>query len=380
MSLLLAGLWLAAPAHAEETTDLSPALVTVKKPKWDPKGKAIDPFGRGDAKRKKEEWEPAIGLLLQSLDAQPGCGKCLNSLSIALNGADRHADAAQVGEMIVQMFPDRSEGPMRVSTAWLDARELEKSLTATSLYLENDLEKANPAMWLRRNTILLELGKVDEANRILDGASPDPLKEATVACLRIQLLAATDQPAEARELWATCETEEDPDLRRTSEGWLAMAEGDHELAARRLALSGGTDLARLQIAQQRLDEKSYDAALNLTTKLLEQTGWAWDVRLTRAQALHGLGRDDEALAELHAGPTADGWETTHARPTPDHVLLKPRGKEWPRTVAERSLALEIEILVARGEVDKAKALHDRAVTVHGDKPGFAAALATTAPG
>ncbi len=380
MSLLLAGLLLGADARAEAPADLSAALVPVKKAKWDPKGKAIDPFARGDAKRKKEEWEPATALLLESLEKQPGCGKCLNSLSLALNGDDRHADAAEVGEMITQLYPDRSDGPMRVSTAWLDARELEKSLTATSRFLEVELEKANPAMWLRRNTTLLELGRVDEANEILDGAAPEPLKDATVACLRIQLLAATDQPGEARELWATCETEEDPDLRRTAEGWLAMAEGDHDLAARRLALSGGDDMARLQIAQLRLEEKSYEAALNLTTKLLEKTGWAWDVRLTRAQALHGLGRDAEALAELHAGPTADGWEQAHTRLTPDHVLLKPRGREWPRTVAERSLALEIAILVKQGQTDQAKALHDRAVAVHGDKPAFAAALATTAPG
>jgi hypothetical protein len=234
-------------------------------------------------------------------------------------------------------------------------------------------------MWLRRNKILLELGRTDEANAILDAASPT-LKEPTIACLRIQLLAATDQPAAARELWSTCDEEEDPDLRRTSEGWLAMAEGDLDLAARRLALSGSDDFARLTIALQRLEEKAYAAAFNLTTKLLETTAWAWDVRLARAEALHGLGRDAEALAELRAGPTAPGWEQVHGHLTPDHVLLKPRGSEWPRTVAERSLALEMTILVAQGQTAEAKALRDRAVPVHGDRPSFAAALTPTAPG
>jgi tetratricopeptide (TPR) repeat protein len=379
MFVLLAGLWFGADARAEETADLSVALVTVKKPKWDPKGKAIDPFARGDTKRKKEEWDPAIALLLESLEKQPGCGKCLNSLSLALTGADRYAEGAQVGEMLTQLHPERSEGPMRVSTAWLEARELEKSLAATSRFLEFELEKANTTMWLRRNKILLELGRTDEANTILDSASPT-LKDATIACLRIQLLAATDQPAAARELWSTCDEEEDADLRRTSEGWLAMSEGDLDLAARRLALSGSDDFARLTIAELRNAEKAYEAAFNLTTKLLETTAWAWDVRLARAEALHGLGRDAEALAELRAGPTAPGWEQAHGKLTPDHVLLKPRGKEWPRTVAERSLALEIAILVGQGQTDEAKALKDKAAAVHGARPLFDAALAPTAPG
>jgi tetratricopeptide (TPR) repeat protein len=377
---LVVGFLLGTTAHADESADISKALVAVKSPKWDAKGKAIEPYAQGDAKRKKEEWGPAIDLLLASIDAQPGCGQCLNSLSMALTGARRYEDAAKVGEKIEALYPERKEGPLRVSTAWQEAREKEKSLEATERYLKLESEKADTDMWSRRNRTLLELGRVEDAEAALAKAPDAGVKESTVACLRIQLLAATDQAAAARALWTKCAEDEDVELRRASEGWLAMAEGDQELAAKRLVLAGSDDFARLTIAQMRLEAKQYEAALNLTTKVLEKNDWAWDAYLAKALALHGLGRDDEALAQLHLGPTADGWEQAHKKIDEDRVLLKPRGKEWPETVAEQSLALEIVILQAKGDTAGAKALYDKAVAVHGDRPILGAAMSVTPPG
>ena len=52
-------LWLALPfalpgttAHAQDGADIAPALVAPKKKvKWEAKGKAIEPYGLGNAKR-----------------------------------------------------------------------------------------------------------------------------------------------------------------------------------------------------------------------------------------------------------------------------------------------------------------------------------------
>jgi len=379
MSWLVVALLSGGVAHADEKADITPVLAPVKKPSWDAKGKAIGLYAQGDAKRKKEEWGPAIDFLIPALEAQPGCGQCLNSLSLALVGVHRYEDAAKVGETIEKLYPERKEGPLRVSTAWLEARELEKSLAATERFLAMEEQKSDTPMWTRRIRTLIDLGRIDDGHKALDEAPARGVKEATVACLRIQLLATTNQPGPARELWTKCSEEEDVDLRRASEGWLAMAEGDSELAAKRLILSGSDDPARLTIAMMRLDTQGWEAAYNLTTRLVEDNPWAWDARLARATALHELGKDNEALEQLHAGANADGWEQAQANPTMERVLLKPRGKEWPKSVAEQSLALEIRILNEKGDAAGAKALYDRAVAVHGEKPLLVAALAP-APG
>lgn len=376
--ILTCSLLLAGPALADDAgADLSAALEAPKKAKWDPKGKSMDPYGRGDAKRKKEEWGEAIQLLVESLDAQPGCGKCLNALSLALIGADRHDDAVKVGELLTTLYPDRDEGWKRISDAHTDAMHRVRAVEATTQVLDRD--KDNLSYWWRRNRLLLELGRTDEANTLLDGAKDAGIAEAAVACLRLQLRAANEDAAGARELWPTCDVDEaDLDLRRYSEGWLALAEGDTELAAKRLVMSGADDFARATIAWLRIDQGKHDAALNLCTKLLETQADAWDVQLAHALALNGLGKHDEALAALESKLMAPGWPEAHAAVKMENVVLQPNGQAWPKEVARRAAALAVAIRVAKGDVTGAKEVYDQAVKVHGETEDLKAALGDSA--
>ncbi|MEZ4236697.1 MAG: hypothetical protein R3F59_11190 [Myxococcota bacterium] len=350
----------ATPASAQDApaADISAALETPKKAKWDPKGKAIDPFGRGDAKRKQQAWDEAIPLLVESLDKQPGCGKCLNSLSRALTGAEQFDAAVQVAEQLTKLYPDRTEGLQRISDAWFEAGEARQAIDATSTYLAT--KKDDSAMWQRRNKLLLQLGAFDEANGLLDGAADAGLKEGDVACLRVQLLAGEGQPEEARGQWETCDKTEDLELKRYSEGWLALAEGDQELAAKRLTMAGADDFARVTIAYLRLDQDKSEMAFNMLAKL-ERGDWA-DAHLARAEALHGLGRDEEALKELRDNGLGGGAPEVSL----DHVLLKPRGADWPAEVAERAAALEVALLVATGDAEGAQQVYDAAVAKFGE--------------
>lgn len=365
LSLLFA---IESPALAQDAAvDITPALASPKKPKWDPKGKAIGPFGRGDAKRKQEAWSEAVPLLVEALDAQPGCGKCLVSLAGALVGAERHEDAVKVGELINQLYPDRSEGWLKISDAWQAAGEPRKSVDAASEYLA--AKKDDTALWWRRNKLLLQLGAFDEAGALLDGAEAAGVKKEDVACLRVQLLAAEAEVGPARELWPTCDESVNADLQRYSEGWLAMAEGDAELAAKRLTMAGADDFARVTIAFLRLDQSKPDMALNMLAKLERPAEWA-DAHLALALALNGVGKGTEALAELR-----DHGLGGVPAVTAENVLLKPKGPEWPTEVARRAAILEIG-LVALTDAAEATALYEKAKAAFGESE----ALAAVAPG
>ncbi|MEQ1501634.1 MAG: hypothetical protein ABMB14_05355 [Myxococcota bacterium] len=372
-----------ADAAAGLSADISVALEAPKKAKWDPKGKAIDPFGRGDAKRKQEAWGEAIPLLVESLDAQPGCGKCLSSLSKALVGANRHEDAVRVGELMVKLYPDRKEGWERVSDAWNDADAHEaEAIEATTKFLE--LDKANSNMWWRRNRLLVYIGQFDTAEGWLTKATEAGLPKEDTACLRVQLLAAKGDPVAARDLWSTCDQGDAVELRRYTEGWLALTEGDTETAAKRLMLAGADDFAELTIAYLRLEQQKYDLAANLTTKLLEDTAWPLDAHLARALALHGLGKDDEARQELEANLMGDGWVEKHKAFDLSKMLLKPKGEGWPKSVGLQAAALEVALLTATGDAAGAKSVYDAAVGLYGDveqlkavAPPAAAATAVT---
>jgi tetratricopeptide (TPR) repeat protein len=370
-------LWLALlsdPALAQATDDLAPALVVPKKAKWEAKGKALDPYGLGNTKRKQELWAEAIPLLVDSLEAQPGCGQCLNSLAIALDGAKRFEESLKVGQLLDQLYPERSDGRRRVSDTLEAAQRPQDCVDATTRFLE--LDKADTGMWWRRNRFLLQLARFDEAEKLLEGAVAAGLSKENTACLQIQVLSAKGDPVAARELWVTCEAGDNLDLRRYSEGWLAMAEGDTETAAKRLVLAGADDFARLTIAYLRLEQQKPDMALNLVTKINENPTWGWasDLHLAHAEALHGTGKDAEALALLEKTLMAEGWAEKHKSWTLDSVLLKARGQDWPSQVGLRAAALEVSLLAATGQADPARSIYDQAVAVYGEKPELTTAL------
>ncbi len=367
-------------AHAEDANvDVTPALQTPKKAKWEAKGKALDPFGRGDTKRKNEDWAAALPLLVEAASKQPGCGKCLDSLSRALIGAERYEDAVKVADLLVQLYPDRDEGHLRISDAWTKAEDWEKAVQATTAILERD--KANVGLWWRRNSALRELGWFDQAREFLDGAEAAGVAKPEIACLRITLRAAEGDAVGARGLWEECGTAGNLELKRYAEGWLAMAEGDVELAAKRLVLSGADEqMSRVALAFLRLDQGKHEGALNLSEKMLAEGGaHAWDAWLAKAMALKALGRNDDAAAALKSGPMADGWAEAHPEATATDVVLVARGPDWPKEVGRRAAALHIELLALAGDAEGAKALYDQAVAVHGESDDLKAALETAPP-
>lgn len=376
---IVASCWLGSVAQAEDVAaaaptpvDVAAALEQPKKAKWDPKGKAIDPFGRGDAKRKQEQWGEAIPLLVEAVDAQPGCGKCLNSLARALVGNEQYDDAVKVGELMAALYPDRNEGWARVSDSYNEAERYTEAVEATTKFLGVTKDDSN--MWWRRNRLLIQLGDFDGASKWIGEAEAAGLPKEDSACLKVQVLAATGKPVDARELWPTCDGGTNVDLRRYSEGWIALSEGDSELAATRLVMAGADDFARLTIAFIRIEQNKHEMALNLSEKLLVDNGWALDGHLAHVEALHGLGRDAEAAAELDAGLMAEGWAAKHPTYTLQDTLLKPKGETWPKQIAQRAAVLRVAILAGTGDVAAASTLADQVKAVYGESAALSSAL------
>ena len=119
-----------------------------------------------------------------------------------------------------------------------------------------------------------------------------------------------------------------------------------------------------------------DLALNLISKINENPAWSWatDLHLGHAMALHGVGKDQEALELLNRTLMSEGWAEKHKTYTLESVLLKARGQDWPTQVGLKAAALEVELLAATGQLDPARTLHSEAVAVYGDKPELSAAL------
>ena len=369
-------------ALADEAVDITPALAAAKKPKWDPKGKTIDAYGRGEAKnrqRSKAGGLAASVFLVQAVDTQPGCGKCLNQLASALTYGERYGDAVKVAEHLRDLYPERKEGNRRLATAHFQAKNWTEAAAAYSAAIEQDPK--NIILWQNRTDSLRLAGKLDEARSVISGATEQGLDQAAVDCLRIQLAASEGDAAEARKLWASCEEAKNLDVKRFSEGWLAMAEGNTELATTRLAMSGGDEeLTRIALAFLRLDQGKPKAALNLADKAIEEGDDHWDTQVAKARALLSLGRAEEALAVLDAGPMAAGWEEAHKNITVTKVMLTPRGPDWPVEVVRMASAAKIAALVAQGKADEAQAAYDATVAVHGAHESFDEALKSTDEG
>lgn len=361
-------------AASATAADLAPVFpAKLKKGSWDPKGKTIEAYGRGDAKRKQEAWAEAIPLLVESLTTQPGCGKCLDSLARTLDGAKRHADAAQVGELMARLYPDRGEGWARVTDAWEHANDLDKAVDATTRYLE--VKKDDAAFWTRRNSDLVALGRIDEADALLKTASEAGVANEDVKCLQAQNLAASGKPVEAREVWPICTESANATLKRVTEGWLVLAEGtDPELAVTRLSLAGDTNYVRLIQAFVRIDQGKYDLANNLAQKAITEADWALDAYLAQAQALLGLGKGAEAAAVLDQHFMGAGWAERNAKISASQVLLRMRGTAWPAQVGQRAEVLKVAVLASQGDYAAAWALRDEVLKANGDSAELQAAL------
>ena len=70
------------------------------------------------------------------------------------------------------------------------------------------------------------------------------------------------------------------------------------------------------IAFIRIDQDKFEMANNLVTRLFPKNDWALDAQLAHAEALHGLGKSDEALAALKATLMGEGWTSSATRRCP----------------------------------------------------------------
>lgn len=353
-------------AASAPAADIAPALPTkVKGAKWDPKGGAIDIYGRGDAKRKQAAWEDAIPLLVESTTKQPGCGKCLNSLAISLTGAKRYADAALVGERIALLYPDRGEGWARVADAWEAADELEKAADAATKYLA--IKKDDATYWAQRNADLVALGRVSEASELLKGAAEAGLGNEDTKCLEVQNLASEGKTVDARDIFPVCMESKNLNLKRLTEGWLLLAEGnDLETAVTRLTLAKDSPFVKLVIAYVRLDQGKFKEADNLSAKVLTDKPAALDAHLAHAEAQLGLGNAAEAQKILDAHFMGDGWAERNAKLTQTQVLLRMRGPSWPAEVGLRAEIAAVATKAAQGDGAGAAALADAVAKANPD--------------
>ena len=349
--------------------DLGTALEQPRKAKWDPKGKAIGPYGRGTAQR--DQPEAAIPLLVQSLEVQPGCGKCLNALGSSLRKAEAYDQAVQVGELLIALYPDKDEGYTSVLRAQALAERWSETADAAAAALAKNDPGSMSYLWTMRTDALIKAGRSEEAARLLNEEMTEGVKDADVGCMKVLVATAQGDAGAATEAWATCEESEYLSLKRGAEGWLAISEGRREHGAKRVAMSGGDEeLARVALAWSRLEGGEGEAALNLVNKAIEDGRMEWDVLLFKAEALASLERLDEASETLAMGPLADDWASVDAPP----VLMLARGPEWPKMVAMRSAALQIAIHARSENPDGASALHAEAVAAYGEHPIFDKAL------
>jgi len=363
-----------APSVAVAAPDIGPALEEPKKGKWDPKGKAMEIYLQARIQMKKEDWDAATELYVQSLDKQAGCGKCLNELGDVLIGAERYDDAASTGELLAKLYPDKVNGWANVAAAMRKKRAWQESIDALDKVIEVDPDAS--WAWGDRTDSYIQMGDTDKPMSLLDGAEEAGLKADAVACLRVTLYTARDDADAARKEWDEgCAESKAADLRRPAEGWLALVEGDAEKAAKALMRAGSGDAIRLAMAMARYDQGKLDASVNLCDKLLEDLEvTAWDVHVTKARALFALQKPDEAMEQLRAELLSEGWEDKHKNASSKDVLLKAKGKGWAKELGLTSTELGVRILSEAGKAEEAQALFDKAVAIYGETEGLKAAI------
>jgi len=372
VSTLLA-LAMSPTAHA--APDISPALVEPRKAKWDPKGKAMNIYLQARIQLKKEDWDAATELYVQSIEKQEGCGKCLNELGDVLIGAERYDDAAKTGELLAKLYPDKINGWANVANAMRKKRSWQPSIDALDKVIEIDPDAS--WAWADRTDSYIQLGETNTPLDLLDTAEEAGLKEGQVACLRVVVHTARDDAEAAREQWeAACADSKDANLRRPAEGWLALVEGDAEKAAKALMRAGSGDAIRLAMAMARYQEGKLEASVNLADKLLGDLDWEpWDAHVIKARALFALEKKQEALDQLQVEMLADDWADAHANADMSHVLLKAKGKGWSKELGLTATELGVRILSDLGEADQAQAMYDQAVEIYGETEGLKAAIA-----
>jgi tetratricopeptide (TPR) repeat protein len=360
-----------APAFAEAPA-IDAALLPAKKAKWDPKGKAMETYLQARIQMKKEAWDESTTLYVDALSKQAGCGKCLNELSDVLMGAKRYDDAAAVGAMLAELYPEKIEGWANVHVSRMKQRNWAEAITGADNLLKIDPDLG--WVWTSRTRAYINEGDTDQALTVLDGAEAAGIAKEDVACDRVLVYAARTEIDVAKTQWETCKESKDADVKRVAEGWLALNEGDIEKAAKALMRAGASDDIRLALAIGRLEEGKFDAALNLATKLDSELDWnPWDAHVALARAQAANGDLAGARTTLERVVLASGWEEAHPKANGDLVLLKAKGMAWPKLQGELALALMIQTLHSEGKAESAQAWYDKAVAVHGETETLTAA-------
>ena len=75
----------------------------------------------------------------------------------------------------------------------------------------------------------------------------------------------------------------------------------------------------------------------------------------------------------------DPWVEAHKSLGLEAVILRQRGMAWPKEVALRAALLMTKLLVAKGDLAGAQAIHDQAVAVHGANERLDAAMVPATP-
>lgn len=362
LALLLCG----ASAQAAEV-DVAAALVDAKKPKWDPKGKALDPYIQSKFKRKQDKWEEARELLVTVLDHQPGCGKALRDLSYTLVEMEEAELAVQVSDKLVAYFDDRDQAWMTAYEARDAAEQVDSAVEAAKKALE--LEPKSLASTRAIQDTLIDANRVSDAAAELDVSE---LKKADIACLRVRIASLTDALDEAETAAEACEESESGDLKRSAKGWLATAQGDTEQAMKMARDTGDENSSRYNLAVVRRKEGNLTAALNLLDALLRDEPEALDAHALKARCMFELDRGDDARAWLGEHVFADGWMDAH-KAGEVMVVLKAKGEDWPKDQTREAAALQVTLLLLAEDKAGAEALLSSVVEIYGENDTVKAA-------
>ncbi len=315
-------------AALADEPDVSAALVDVKNPRWEVKGKAIPLAGQAYSKYKSKKYDEAIAIYLRALDAQPGGGTLMEELSWTLARAGHISEASQIIDLLVERFPkldDVWQAMDLVGELSHDAELMRRSASELSV-----LSPTSTRYYFQQIDALLSEHRLEEAVTIADTAAekmaakddskgktkPEP-EEAdaedstagSVACMsaRVKVAALAD---DAEEKWAECVAEGSEGERDRVESWRALAVGDWAAAAlhaHEFRFDAQKDLA---VAFLRIAEGNADSAVNLLKKAHEHDSTAMDVQVLYARTLHDAGRSDEALKILEPIVTGDLPEDT----------------------------------------------------------------------
>ena len=323
--------------------------------RWAPRSTQVEAYNTAVQALESSAPGAAERLLRPALEADPGCGVCAYTLSLALVRQQRPEEALELLDTLRERHP-RPEVLSLAAVAAVAAGRPEEAQASAARALALD-PAAAPARQVLVQVLLLQ-GELEAAQQVADEALIH-LPAPRAACLRAEVALARERLDEARAEVLACQALDDPQTRQEMALKLAQAEGDLETV---LQLSGTLQQPALRSkaeAVRLLRADQPDAALPLLVQVLAQNPSDADALLLRALAFQAAGEpsralnDLELLLDLAPAAVADRYGGLS-------VLQGWRG------LRRRASGLYVALLIEDGRLYEARAHLDAAWQTEGD--------------